>query len=52
MSNEVLPPQVASVAVPETVGVHWKTCSPDVLLAAHVPLSALVPPVALANVPP
>ena len=52
VSKAVVPPQVAIVAVPETTGVHWKTCSGEFAVVAHVPLCALVPPVALSKTPP
>src|SRR5213078_4211857 len=40
------------VAVPETAGVHWKTCSGAVLELPQLPASALVPLVAPLTVPP
>src|SRR5205809_5102147 len=40
------------VAVPETVGVHWKTCSGDSPERPQLPASALVPLVVPLKVPP
>src|SRR5437667_12579597 len=40
------------VAVPETVGVHWKTCSGDSPELPQLPASALVPLVVPLKVPP
>src|SRR2546428_10159865 len=40
------------VAVPETAGVHWKTCSGAVPGLPHVPARALVPLVVPPKVPP
>src|SRR5437667_3939515 len=40
------------VAVPETAGVHWKTCSGAVPELPQLPASALVPLVAPLKVPP
>ena len=46
MSKVVPAPQVWMVALPETAGVHWKTCSGAVLELPQLPASALVPLVA------
>src|SRR5437016_12193706 len=40
------------VAVPETVGVHWETCSGDSPERPQLPASALVPLVVPLKVPP
>src|SRR5207249_11908661 len=40
------------VAVPETVGVHWKTCSGDSPERPQLPASALVPLVVPLKIPP
>src|SRR6266566_1653078 len=40
------------VALPETAGVHWKTCSAEVPELPQLPASALVPLVAPLTVPP
>src|SRR5438132_7119710 len=40
------------VAVPETVGVHWKTCSGDAPERPQLPASAVVPLVVPLKVPP
>src|SRR5438876_777391 len=40
------------VAVPETVGVHWKTCSGEPPELPQLPASRLVPLVVPVNVPP
>src|SRR5438034_9044212 len=40
------------VAVPEIVGVHWKTCSGDSPERPQLPASALVPLVVPLKVPP
>src|SRR5881409_2563989 len=40
------------VAVPETAGVHWKTCSGDIPELPQLPASALVPLVVPLKVPP
>jgi len=48
----VLPPQVWIVAVPETVGVHWKTRSGEVPELPQLPACELVPLVVPLNVPP
>src|SRR5438094_1255059 len=40
------------VAVPETVGVHWKTCSGAVPELPQLPASTLVPLVVPPKVPP
>jgi hypothetical protein len=40
------------VAVPETAGVHWKTCSGEAPVLPQLPVSALVPLVVPVNVPP
>lgn len=52
VSKLVVPPQVWMVDVPDTLGVHWKTVSGDVLVVAHVPASELVPDVVPENTPP
>ena len=46
------PSQVWIVAVPDTAGVHWKTCSGALALSAQVPASVLAPAVAPVKVPP
>src|SRR5437867_4320470 len=40
------------VAVPETLGVHWKTFSGEVPLLPQLPASALAPEVVPGKVPP
>src|SRR5437870_13475253 len=40
------------VAVPETAGVHWKTCSGEVPELPQLPASELVPLVVPLKVPP
>lgn len=52
VSKRVSVPQVAMVAVPERVGVHWKTFSGELLLVLQVPASVLVPLVVPVKVPP
>ena len=52
MSNVVAAPHVWMVAVPETVGVHWKTRSGDSPERPQLPASALVPLVVPLKVPP
>ena len=52
VSNVVAAPQVWIVAVPDLAGVHWKTCSGAVLVAATQPLNALAPVVVPVKVPP
>ncbi|PYN82252.1 MAG: hypothetical protein DMD97_01345 [Candidatus Rokuibacteriota bacterium] len=52
MSKVVPAPQVWMVAVPETVGVHWKTCSGAVPELPQLPASTLVPLVVPPKVPP
>ena len=48
----MLPPQVWIVAVPETVGVHWKTRSGEVPELPQLPACEVVPLVVPLNVPP
>jgi len=48
----VAAPHVWMVAVPETVGVHWKTRSGDSPERPQLPASALVPLVVPLKVPP
>ena len=45
-------PHVWMVAVPETAGVHWKTCSGEVPELPQLPASELVPLVVPLKVPP
>ena len=52
MSKVVPLPQVWTVAVPETVGVHWNTFSGEPLVTPQPPASVLVPLVAPVKVPP
>ncbi len=52
MSKFVPAPHVWMVAVPETAGVHWKTCSGEPTELSQVPASELVPLVAPLKVPP
>src|SRR5207248_3137374 len=52
VSKVVPAPQVWMVAVPETAGVHWKTCSGAVPEAPQLPASAFVPLVVPPKVPP
>ena len=52
MSKVVPLPQVWTVAVPETVGVHWNTFSGEPLVMPQPPASVLVPLVAPVKVPP
>src|SRR5436190_22188168 len=53
MVSKLVPaPHVWTVAVPETAGVHWKTCSGEVKELPQLPTSALVPLVAPLKVPP
>jgi acetyl esterase/lipase len=52
VSKVVDVPQVSMRAVPDTPGVHWKTCSGAEAAGATQPLRALAPAVVPANVPP
>ena len=40
------------MAVPETLGVHWKTRSPVCAVGAQLPVKSLRPPVLPSTVPP
>src|SRR5206468_991176 len=51
-SKFVLPPHVWIVAVPETAGVHWKTCSGELPALAQLPACRFVPLVVPLKVPP
>jgi len=52
VSKLVPAPQVSMVAVPETAGVHWKTCSGEVPELPQLPACELVPLVVPLKVPP
>src|SRR5207249_11050297 len=52
VSKLVPAPQVSMVAVPETAGVHWKTCSGELPELPQVPACVLVPLVVPPKVPP
>src|SRR2546422_9945750 len=52
VSKFVLAPHVWIVAVPETAGVHWKTCSGALPVLPQLPANRLVPLVVPVNVPP
>src|SRR5437773_9089294 len=53
MVSKLVPaPHVWMVAVPETAGVHWKTCSGEVPELPQLPASELVPLVVPLKVPP
>src|SRR6266567_7914415 len=52
VSKLVPAPHVSMVAVPETAGVHWKTCSGEAPELPQVPACVLVPLVVPPKVPP
>jgi len=52
VSKFVLPPHVWIVAVPETAGVHWKTCSGELPKLPQLPACRFVPLVVPPKVPP
>jgi len=52
VSKLVPAPQVSMVAVPETVGVHWKTRSGELPELPQLPACELVPLVVPLKVPP
>jgi len=52
VSYWVVLPQVAMVAWPDDVGVHWKTVSGPLSLAPQLPLWVLLPVVTPLNEPP
>jgi len=52
VSKLVPAPHVWLVAVPETVGVHWKTISGELPELPQLPANTLEPLVVPVNVPP